>query len=77
MACECTKSDFVPVRAGQRVCFGRARLSSLDEFRNEIGDGPVPVVMASFDEEGVEEQQLADTSDAIDSMIYGVIVSSN
>jgi hypothetical protein len=33
--------------------------------------------MASLDEEGVEEEELADTSDAIDSVVYGKIVSSD
>ena len=34
------------------------------------------VFMASLNEEGVEEQQLADTSDAVDGVVFNEYVSS-
>jgi hypothetical protein len=50
----------MPVGAGQRIQFGRARLGCFSELWDEVGDGSMPVSVADLDEEGVEEEQFAD-----------------
>jgi hypothetical protein len=46
----------MPVRACQRVQFGRAGLGCFGEFWDELGDGSMPVSVADLNEEGVQKE---------------------
>jgi hypothetical protein len=76
VACERSECDFVPVGARQRVQFGRAELGCFGELWDEVGNGSVPVGVADFDKESVEEKQFADAPQAVGCFVCVGCVSA-